>query len=309
MEVILDLNKRKFSKSSVVTVGTFDGVHLGHQKILSVLVNKAKERDLQPIVVTFNPHPQEVVGIKNNKPIRILTPLEKKVTLLESNLVERILVLSFDEHLASMSYIDFVRKILLDKLHMQLMVVGHDHALGKGRQGKWKELNDLGKTDGFDLCRVEPFILEGNRVSSTLVRNSLMEGKVSETAKMLGRFYSIEGHVVEGDKRGRTMNFPTANILPDTANIRLPHFGVYAVNVFWNGKTLKGMMNIGNRPTFCCDDVTVEVNIFDFNNDIYGDLLKVEFVQWIRPEKKFSGVEELIGQLKKDEIECRKILN
>ena len=309
MEVIRDINSNDFARPSVVTVGTFDGIHLGHQQIISVLLEQARQSDLMPVVVTFDPHPQEVVGVKKDNPIRILTTLDDKIELLEKLDVERIMVLAFDEKLASMNYVDFVRHILSDKLHMKKMVVGHDHALGKGREGKWDQLLELGRVDGFDLVKVDPHIRDGERISSTLIRKSLKKGNVSETAKMLGRYYRIKGIVVKGDSRGRELNFPTANIQPLEANIQVPHFGVYAVYVKWKDKKYSGMMNIGNRPTFCCKEMTIEVNIFDFDESLYGDELAIEFVQWIRAEKKFSGVEELVSQLKKDEENCRKILN
>ena len=309
MEVIKDIKKSDFTRSSVVTVGTFDGIHLGHQQIISVLLDEAEKNDLQPVVITFDPHPQEVVGIKKNNPIKILTSLDEKIELLEKLNVERILVLSFDKKLASMLYTDFVSKILLDKLNMQRMVVGHDHALGKGREGKWDQLQELGQSKGFDLIKVDPFFLNNKRISSTLIRESLEKGDVAETAMMLGRSYRIKGIVVKGDGRGKELNFPTANIKQLDLNIRIPHFGVYAVYVEWQNKKYSGMMNIGNRPTFCCKDMTIEVNIFDFDNTIYNDELAIEFVQWIRSEKKFSGIESLVSQLKKDEENCRKILN
>ena len=309
MEVIKDIKKSDFTKSSVVTAGTFDGIHLGHQQIISVLLDEAEKDDLQPVVITFDPHPQEVVGIKKNNPIKILTSLNEKIELLEKLNVERILVLSFDKKLASMHYVDFVSNILLDKLNMQRMVVGHDHALGKGRQGKWDQLQELGRSKGFDLIKVDPFILDGKRISSTLIRESLENGDVAETAKMLGRYYRIKGMVVKGDGRGKELNFPTANIKPLDSNMRIPHFGVYAVYVEWQKKKYAGMMNIGNRPTFCCKEMTIEVNIFDFDKTIYNDELAIEFVQWIRSEKKFAGIDGLVSQLKKDEENCRKILN
>jgi len=294
---------------SVVTVGTFDGVHLGHFKILMALLEEAENSQLIPVVVTFYPHPQQIVLTKNGNPIRLLTDKVYKVNLLKEIGIPHVEVLDFDKEMAHLSYEEFIEIYLINKLNMKKMIVGHDHALGKNRQGKWPELSALGKARGFSLTRVDPFYLNGFRVSSSSIRHFLNEGRIKTASEYLGRNYSLSGKVVNGEKRGRVLDFPTANLQIENKSLLVPLAGVYAVYVSLKGRQYKGMLNIGNRPTFDGKNTTIEVHLLEFNQMIYGENLKIEFVKWLRPETKFRNVEALISQLKKDKEKCNKILN
>ena len=309
MSIVKNFRPGSQTPGSVVTVGTFDGVHLGHFKILMALLEEAENSQLIPVVVTFYPHPQQIVLTKNGNPIRLLTDKVYKVNLLKEIGIPHVEVLDFDKEMAHLSYEEFIEIYLINKLNMKKMIVGHDHALGKNRQGKWPELSALGKARGFSLTRVDPFYLNGFRVSSSSIRHFLNEGRIKTASEYLGRNYSLSGKVVNGEKRGRVLDFPTANLQIENKSLLVPLAGVYAVYVSLKGRQYKGMLNIGNRPTFDGKNTTIEVHLLEFNQMIYGENLKIEFVKWLRPETKFRNVEALISQLKKDKEKCNKILN
>jgi riboflavin kinase/FMN adenylyltransferase len=296
-------------KGTAVTVGTFDGVHLGHLKILEKLKEAAAEENLQSVVVTFDPHPQSIVGVKNNKPIRTLTPREEKIRLLREAGIARVVVLPFNREMAEMNYRDFVNRYLSSGLKMKAMIVGHDHALGKNREGRWEELKKLGQEFDFSVFRVEAYYWKGLRISSSAIRKLLEDGKIKAASLFLGRNYRITGTVVSGERRGRILNFPTANLEIFPENMLVPLAGVYAVYAYRKGRRYAGMLNIGNRPTFNGCNVTVEVHILGFKEEIYGEKLAIEFVEWLRPERKFENAEALVTQLIEDKKKCEKILN
>ena len=309
MSIVNEFRPGSQTPGSVVTVGTFDGVHLGHLKILMALLEEAENSQLIPVVVTFYPHPQQIVMTKNGNPIRLLTDKVYKVNLLKEIGIPQVEVLEFDKEMAHLSYEEFIDIYLINKLNMKKMIVGHDHALGKNRQGKWPELSALGKARGFSLTRVDPFYLNGIRVSSSSIRHFLNEGRIKTASEYLGRNYSLSGTVVNGEKRGRVLDFPTANLQIENKSLLVPLAGVYAVYVSLKSRQYNGMLNIGNRPTFDGKNTTIEVHLLEFNQMIYGENLKIEFVKWLRPETKFRNVEALISQLKKDKEKCNKILN
>jgi riboflavin kinase/FMN adenylyltransferase len=292
---------------TALTVGTFDGVHRGHQQIFAELLAVAKAMSLAPAVVTFEPHPQEVVATHRHQPIRLLTDLPRKAELIKAQGIETIVVLPFDHSMAAMRYDEFVDSVLREKLLMEAMVVGHDHALGRNREGRWEHLQPLAKERKFRIHRVDAFVDGGERISSSAIRRSLENGQVDLAAKMLGRYFSLSGAVVRGDGRGHELNYPTANLGLDNDKLQVPHFGVYAVFVKLAGKRYRGMLNIGKRPTFNHSDMTIEVHIFDFDGSIYGEMLRVEFVAWLRAERKFAGREELMAQLENDEEKSKEI--
>lgn len=301
MEVIRGLENLVESRPSAVTIGAYDGLHLGHKKIIDTLLEKSSEFDAISTVLSFEPHPKLYLANKNNiKNAELLHTPAEKLLLLEQFGVERIVILEFDQNIANYDYIAFVKEILLQKLNMKYLVIGHDHAFGKGREGNHSNLSKLARKEGFGLTRVTPHSREDEVINSTMIRNYLKIGKVRVASLFLGYRYSISGKVVHGDGRGKTLSFPTANIQPDNKHKIIPMNGVYAVDVVVLNQRYKAMMNIGFRPTFNTRSHAMEVNIFGMNKDIYGETITVYFKKRLRKEQKFSSEEELISQLKKD---------
>ncbi len=288
-----------------ITVGSFDGIHLGHRQLIDRLLALAREHDLVSTVVTFEPHPKKVLGKGD---VHLLTDIEEKLELLQQLNIDQTLVIPFTREFARMDYRHFVRDILVERLNVREMVIGHDHHFGRNREGTFECLVELGKKWGFSVHQVGPFRVDGEVVSSSAIRRLILEGDVEKAARFLGRYYNLKGVVEKGDGRGRQLGFPTANIRFTQPDKILPPPGVYAVNVLLQGKEYKGMMNIGLRPTFNNNDaLTSEVHLFNFSGLIYGEAVNVFFKKFIRKEKKFSGIEELKQQLEKDKAICEKI--
>lgn len=301
MEIITGLNHFNSGKGCVVTVGTFDGLHLGHKKIIEKVNTIARNKNLCSTLVTFDPHPKIVLKQNDNFHITILTTLDEKKQLLSETGIDRLIVIKFDKTFASQSYKQFVKNILLDQIGARVIVIGHDHAFGKNREGNFDNLKMLSKNYRFDLQKVDPVEIDGEIISSTLIRNAITDGDVELARKYLGRYYNYSGKVVPGDSRGKQLNFPTANIFHGNENKQIPRDGVYAVDVGYKGSIYKGMLNIGKRPTFGLQgDYTIEVHIHNFNKDIYNEDLTIFFKKRLRNEIKFDSVDALIAQLEID---------
>jgi len=301
MAELVYLQDVKRVPNSVVTVGTFDGVHKGHRVIMNTVIEKAKSRDARSVIVTFDPHPREIIN-PGSAGIKLLTTLEERCELLEDLGIDEMVVIPFDRDFSLLSSEEFIRDIIYEKIGVSEFVIGYDHHFGKDREGSIETVKKLGKELGFDVEVVKRQDVDEKPVSSTAIRKALSEdGNVELANEFLGRCYILNGTVIHGDKRGKKIGFPTANIKPEHPNKVIPKDGVYAVQVRYNGDFFGGMMNIGTRPTFEDDQKrTLEVNIFDFDQDIYGKTLQVRFLKRIRDELKFSGVDELIAQLQKD---------
>lgn len=301
MEIIHGLENYKADHRCVVTLGTFDGVHLGHIEIIRQLMSVARDKGLKATLVTFHPHPRLIVRSDQKEKVKLLTSLDEKLEVLQNTELDRIVVLKFDRQFAQTPYEEFVRRYLLERLSAEALVIGYDHAFGRNREGNFANLENLSRKYGFYLQKVDPFEIKGQIVSSTFIRQFLQDGDVELAGALLGRKYSIRGQVVRGRSRGKRLSFPTANIeLPDT-NKMLPADGVYAVDVTCGTMQFKGMLNIGRRPTFSDEGKrTIEVHIIKFNQDIYGKTLKIEFRKRLRDEKKFDTDAELIAQLEID---------
>lgn len=287
--------------NTVLTVGTFDGVHKGHRTLMDTVVDKAKARDARSVIVTFDPHPREIIN-PGSAGIRLLTTLQERCEILEDLGIDLMVVIPFDRDFSLLSSEEFVRDIIHKKIGVSEFVIGYDHHFGKDREGSIDTIRRLGKQLGFDSYVVSKQEVGDHTVSSTAIRKALREeGDVELATELLGRHYMLNGTVVHGDKRGKLLGFPTANLRPQHPNKVVPLDGVYAVKVRFNGHFYAGMMNIGTRPTFDDgEERTLEVNIFDFDQDIYGKSLQVRFLKRIRDEMKFSGKEELIERLEKD---------
>lgn len=297
-----DLSPRTGSTS--LAIGNFDGVHLGHQALIRSMLQKAKEEKLQPTVLTFYPHPVEV--LKPHKRLERLTTTQEKLSLLEALGVEQVLVAKFDTELSKLSPESFFSEYLDQGLKAKSLHVGFNFCFGKDRQGNTETLARLAQEKGIFLKVEEQVNADGERVASSSIRGYLTEGNVSHAALLLGRPYSITGQVVRGDQRGRLLGFPTAN-LRCPHDKALPKNGVYRAEVHWQREALKAVVNVGVRPTFSLEALApvIEVHILDFQSDIYDEFLTVHFLGRIRDEKKFSHVEDLKKQIAEDITQAR----
>ncbi len=294
-------------KDPVVTMGTFDGVHLGHQSILNKLKEIASKNNGETVVVSFEPHPRIVLQIDYLE-LRFLNSLEEKQKLFERSGIDHLVLLTFTKEFANMSSNEFVKTILVDIIHTKSLVIGHDHHFGKGRQGDFDHLSKLGKEFGFSVEQVQAKEISGISISSTKIRKALSSGEIETANEFLGYQYSISGKVVRGSRVGKTLGFPTANISVDNKYKLIPANGVYAVYVEYKNKKLKGMLSIGSKPTFNDFNEFIEVHIFDFDEDIYGQQIKICFSNRLRDIEKFDDTEALKEQLVRDMIKSKQLL-
>jgi riboflavin kinase/FMN adenylyltransferase len=307
MQVIRNIDDINTDKNSVLTVGTFDGVHLGHAEIFRLVKSIADENDFASYVVTFDPHPRTVVS--EDYKLRLLNSFNEKVDLLAEFGIDYLVVINFTKAFAEQSSEEFIKNFLVDKFSLKHFVIGHDHKFGKDRLGNESKLREYGNKYNFSVSAVEPIYVDDILISSTNIRNLLGEGNLYEANKLLGRNYEFNGKVISGSTRGKLLGFPTANISSENNNKLIPLKGVYAVRCQLNDEEIFGVMNIGTRPTFEEDgNLVIEVHLFDFNKDIYGEKLKIELVSRIRNEVKFNSKEELIYQIEKDKKKAIQIL-
>lgn len=307
MQIFYDTDKIERDEKTVITLGTFDGIHLGHKKILEKFVKKADGINARNLLVTFSPHPRSVLVKEKN--VRLLSTLNEKIPILESLGVLNLLIVNFTKEFSQKTSYEFVKEYFVDKIGVKEIVIGYDHHFGKGRGGNFDALSKMGKEFGFNVSMVEAVSIDGITVSSTKIRDALSEGNISLANKLLGRRYSFSGVVVEGDKRGRELGFPTANIEDFGDDKFLPAIGIYLVEISVEDKNHFGLMSIGRRPTFYeSGDVTTEVYILDFSKKIYGQKVTVNIIERIRNEEKFTSAEELVAQMKKDEVKGREII-
>lgn len=299
---------RETFKNPVVTLGSFDGVHMGHRRIFSTLLNIARQKSGDAIVITFANHPRKILTPKT--PPKILTTAQEKLRAIKDCGINTIIMLNFTREMADMNAADFFNEIILKKLGVIDVVVGYDHAFGKNRQGTIDFLRELSKTRGFGVTRVEPKNISARPVSSTWIRTEIEDGNMDIAADLLGRNYTLQGSVVRGVGRGKKqLGFPTANILPDDPDKVIPKDGVYAVTLRINARERRqGMLNIGTNPTFANTERTIEVNIFGLDNDIYGSTIELEFFERVRDEIKFSSADELVAQLNRDRMRVLEVL-
>jgi len=291
----------------VVSVGGFDGVHTGHLHVIDRMTAIARDRGLEVLVASFDPHPRSVLFGEQE---RRLTTIDERRRLLRKAGVDRFVTLAFSEEMARMEPAYFVEEILLGQLGAKVIVVGHDHRFGRKRAGDATLLRALGDRLGFDVVEMDAHVSGGEAISSSRIRTHVVDGQVAEAARLLGRSHGLSGTVVKGAGRGRTIGIPTANLDPVDPLKLVPGKGVYAVwtKIPGEEERLPGMMNIGNRPTFEGEGLHLEVNILDWTGDLYGREVRVEFVRRIRNERKFDGPDALIRQLNEDRERCRALL-
>lgn len=282
------------------TIGLFDGVHAGHRYLIDSLKKEAEKRGLKSMVLTFNNNPKQVLRT-NFKPQLLTTPDEKRVQL-QSLQLDSIVELDFTKEMAALSAFDFIQQVLYDKYQVGLLLVGHDHRFGKDRVDGFPEYVTYGKQTGIEVIEAAQFSTPSlKQISSSTIRTALTNGKIEQATALLSYPYSFEGEVISGYKVGRKIGFATANLKPVHPDKIIPGLGVYMVEIFWQNRPYKAMMNIGRRPTMDNDNnISLEVHILDFQEEIYGQILKVSFLKKIRDEKKFNAVEDLVEQLKKD---------
>lgn len=294
---------------SVITVGTFDGVHKGHRVLMETVLRKAEERQARSVIVTFDPHPRDIIS-PGEKGIKLLTTLQERCEILKDLGIDKMVVIPFDRDFSLLSSEEFVKDIIHKKIGVGEFVIGYDHHFGRNREGTIETIERLGKELGFDAYVVSKQEVGDKTVSSTAIRQALSkDGNIELATDLLGRYYMLNGMVIHGDKRGKKIGYPTANLKPEHPNKIIPKDGVYAVKVRVDSEWYKGMMNIGTRPTFEDEEKrALEVHIFDFDQEIYGKAVQVRFVERIRDEKKFDGVEELKAQLEADKERSKSAL-
>jgi len=296
----------RFQHGTTVTVGSFDGVHLGHQAVLQEIDRRAKEAGRASLLVTFDPHPLEVVNPKAAPPL--LTTGPERLEILAQSPLDYVMLLRFDRHLAELSPEEFVREVLLARCGVKELVIGHDHGFGRGRSGDVETLRRLGKSHGFEVDVVDPVDFAGQHVSSSRIRRAVAGGDLATAAAMLGRPYGVVGRVGEGERRGRLLGVPTINLSELPPRKLLPPDGVYAVRVEWRGGRAGGMMNQGPRPTFGDGRRLLEAHIFGFDGDLYGEWVRIEWVERLRDVERFASTEQLQKQLERDRTRAQAAL-
>ena len=311
MRIINNSIQARNIKNAVVTIGTFDGVHLGHQAIFKEMRRLADEVNGETVVVTFHPHPRQVLAIGTEK-LRFICSQEEKLKKFEEFGIDNVVIIPFTKEFASTPSDEFIKNYIIERIHPAVIVVGYDHHFGKNRMGDFQMLNELGAQYGFKTVQVEAQDINEVAVSSTKIRNFLWTGNVKAANELLGYPYSVTGLVIRGNEIGRTIGFPTANLDIPNEFMMINNPGVYACRTEINGKRYDAMANTGTRPTIgdrADGDFIIEVNVFDFEGDLYGKTLKVWFIERIRDEVKFNGLEALKNQLHQDREEAKKILS
>jgi riboflavin kinase/FMN adenylyltransferase len=297
MRVFKGLDNLPPFKNPVLTIGTFDGVHLGHAKIIERLRKKAIEVDGESIIITFDPHPRFVVA-PNSTPIELLSTSQEKIKALQALHVDNVVIVPFTKAFSDISAEAYIRDFIVSNFHPHTIIIGYDHHFGKNRQGNYQLLESVKATYGFQLEEIPVQEIEHIAISSTKIRAALHIGDIKKANELAGKYYTLEGVVIHGEKRGRLIGFPTANVHVGDAHKLIPANGVYAVKAYLKETVYKAMLNIGVRPTVSSSNHrSIEVNIIDFDQDIYDETLRIEFVDKLRDETKFNGIDELIAQL------------
>lgn len=302
MKIFHGTENANILRPTVLTLGVFDGLHLGHQRIMQRVVERACAIGAVPTAITFDPHPRAVLHPENSPPL--LQTLDQRLANMEVLGIEQAIVVRFDKDFAGQDASEFLSEIVKDRLHAREVYLGRGFAFGKNRGGNIDLLRESGERLGFVADEVEEVQLRGRRISSSAIRELLAEGRINLARRMLGRPYGVEGVIIRGNRRGHTIGFPTANLKPH--NRVIPKYGVYATATLIDGTWRKSITNIGVRPTFeNTTEPSIETFVFDFDGDLYGDVLRVRFLHRIRDERKFNGIDELKAQIEKDSTRAR----
>jgi len=292
------------AQNPVLTIGTFDGVHLGHRKIIDRLHDLAKTINGESVIFTFDPHPRKVVA-PGETTLRLLTTLEEKIVLFKQSGIDHLIIYPFTPEFSRLTYEEFVEQVLVDQIHTKFLVVGYDHKFGKNRQGDFEFLKKCADRHEFQIEKLDVLLMNESHISSTKIREAIQQGDFETANAFLGYPFTLHGTVVEGQKLGRKIQFPTANIQASDPDKIIPGYGVYAVKITVMNQTFQGMLNIGSRPTVNnnADNRSIEVHIFDFESDIYGEPIELVFFKKLREEQKFSSIDALKNQLSKDKTD------
>lgn len=308
MKVHYNIDEIPVIKNAIVSQGTFDGVHLAHKKIIESLKQIASIKNGETVIITFEPHPR-IVLLPLDHVLQLLSTLNEKINLLEKAGVDHLIILPFTKEFSRLSSEQFIRNILVNKIKTNTLVIGYDHRFGKNREGSFEHLNTSSSLYGFEVEEIPEQDIDDIAVSSTKIRQALLNNDIQTAQKYLGNNYSLEGKVIKGKQLGRTIGYPTANIEIENSYKLIPQDGVYAVWVWYNKARFGGMLNVGNNPTINDKGRSIEVNIFNFDKEIYTENLKIEFVTKLRNEEKFDGLEALKNQLHLDKQNALAILN
>jgi riboflavin kinase/FMN adenylyltransferase len=322
MQVHKDINNLPVFKNAAITIGTFDGVHTGHLQIINQLKKEALINNGESVIITFDPHPRMVIHSKTGEPrsIQLLNTLSEKIELLAKQNIDHLVVVPFTEEFSNQSAEEYISKFLVSNFHAKSIIIGYDHRFGKNRSGDYKMLENFQEEFNYQVKEIPAQVLNHITISSTRIRTALNSGEITVAKDCLGYDYFFEGIVIEGNKLGRTLGYPTANLEIKDQNKLIPADGIYAVNVslgqvnstdelFIPASFHQGMMSIGIRPTIGDNKRMIEVNIFDFNENIYGRILRVYVKYFLRKEEKFNSLEELKNQIAIDEINSKRLLN
>ncbi|WP_166921227.1 bifunctional riboflavin kinase/FAD synthetase [Flavobacterium poyangense] len=299
MKLFHSINDFRSTKKTILTLGTFDGVHIGHKKILERITQNTENGKYESLVLTFFPHPRMVLQEKSE--IKLLNTISEKTKLLEQTGIENLVIHPFNENFSRLTAEEFVHAILVDQFHIQKIIIGHDHRFGRNRTANIDDLIAFGKEYDFEVEQITAQEIQDVSVSSTKIRKALDEGNITLANDYLGYPYFLTGEIVKGKQLGRTIGFPTANIHIEEDYKKIPKTGVYVVQTYINGKVVFGMMNIGFNPTVNGDRQTIEVHLFDFDADIYGHKIEVSLLTYLREEQKFGSVDLLKEQLNQDQ--------
>lgn len=307
MRIFDNLKSYSSEKESILTIGTFDGVHIGHNKILKRLIQDSKKNNLSSLVMTFFPHPRMILNKSHE--IKMIDTIDEKINLLEKTGLDNLIIHPFDNNFSKIRAKEFVEEILVKKLKIKEIIIGYDHKFGKDREASVEDLKKFGKDYMFTVKEIPAQEIDSIAISSTKIRNAILNGEIEKCNKFLGRNFILTGKVVYGEGLGKKIDFPTANIeIKETYKI-IPKNGVYLVKTKINSNTYFGMMNIGIRPTVGGRNKSLEIHFFNFKDNIYGKNVSIEIIKKIRDEEKFSSIDQLKIQLKKDEQFCLKLIN
>jgi len=303
MKTIHGIENFPADEASIVTIGTFDGVHLGHQQILKQLIDTSRKSKLKSVLLTFFPHPRMV--LQPDISMRLIQTIQEREKALQKTGLDYLVIHPFSTEFSRLSADDYVKQILVEQLNVRKVVVGYDHRFGRNRTASLEDMYHYADIHEFEVIEINAEKIESTAVSSTKIRKAIDEGNIELANTYLGHSFTIEGMVIDGHKRGRELSYPTANIDLQNPHKIVPKQGVYLVKSKLKGRVVYGMMNIGTKPTFDTTMPSIEVHFLDWNGDLYGQAVQVELLKWVREERKFSSVEELQTQIQADEQYCR----
>lgn len=306
MKIYTDLADYNSKNKTFVTIGTFDGVHVGHQKVLLNLINSAKKDNATAVLLTFFPHPRMV--LQKDSPIKLINTIEERIELLKKTGLDALVIHQFTKDFAEKTALDFVKNVLVDHLNISNLITGYDHRFGKNREGNFNQLTEYGKIFGFEVTKISQHEIDNITISSTKIRKAIELGNIEEANRYLGYHFMLTGEIVKGKNLGEKIGFPTANLFIEETYKLLPKTGSYIVKSEVENKTVYGMMNIGFNPTVKGKTQTIEIHFFNFSKDLYGKKIQIDVLKFLREEQKFDSVKDLKNQLEKDKQKSLKII-